>query len=160
MTVRLRHHDRLELNRVDYSGRISLAELAALVEFQSREPTWLTYDALSVVLAGADFTAVEFDALDALFEQYKTVFRPLSFPILRRGAWLNFSPGAQAHVDYWVKDRNQRSDISSDVRRVTSFEEAGVWLVLRPDYIATLETGAGFREIARFHEPPAAAPSR
>lgn len=160
MTVVFRHHEKLEVNRVEYYGSISFAELRALADFQATNPSLLTYDCLTVVTATADFRAIDLATLDDLFAKYRALFQPLSFLILRRSAWLNFSPSAQAHVDYWVRGRDAKGGMSSDVRQFDSYEAAGEWLVLNPRDLATLKLGEGFKELARYTIPPEPALAR
>ncbi len=160
MTAIFRHHEKLEVNRVEYCGSISIAELSALAAFQAANPSLLTYDGLNLVSATADFRAVDLAALDDLFAKYRALFQPLTFLILRRSAWLNFSPSAQAHVDYWVRGRDAKAGMSSDVRQFDSFEAAAEWLVLNPRDLETLKSGEGFKELARYTIPPEQALAR
>lgn len=155
MTVVLRHNEQLELNRVEYHGAVSLGELIALAEFQAANPTWLTYDALSLVLPSADFSGIDKAALDTLFAKYKQLFEPLHFLILRRSAWICQSDLAQAHVQHWLSGRDTREDVSSDVRKFDTFAEAGDWLILSPCETVALESGEGFTEIVSCTSPAA-----
>jgi hypothetical protein len=160
VTVVLRHNDKLELNRVEYHGAVSLAELVALAEFQAANPTWLTYDTLSFVLPGAHFSAIDEDQLDTLFEAYRALFQPLNFLIMRRSAWLCQSAAARQHVLYWLRGRDTRESMSSDVRLFETFADAGDWLVLNADETDTLRSGAGFAEIVSYTIAPERAPAR
>lgn len=155
MPVILRHHQKLELNRVEFSGVVTLAELEAFAAFNAANPAWLTYDCLNLLPPGAEFQ-LDIAALDALFARYSQLFRPLTFLIMRRSAWLCLSPGAEAYVDRWLGGRDMKASMSSDVRAFASFEEAGEWLVLSAGGAAALKSGEGFAEIARFTTPPAA----
>lgn len=155
MTLVFRHHEAMEVNRVEYHGPISLDELRATADFQAANPSLLTFDCLSLVTASADFRAVDLAVLDDLFAKYRVLFQPLRFLILRRSAWLNFNPSAQAHVDYWTCGRDAKSGMSSDVRQFDSFEAAGEWLVLNAEDRAALASGEGFKELARTTIPPA-----
>lgn len=154
MTIVIRHNEKLELNRAEYSGSITLAELTALAEFQAANPTWLTFDALAIVAPGADFQTVDKAALDALYAKYAELFSPMHFLILRRSAWICLSDAAEEHVRYWLGDRATRETISSDVRRFATFAEAADWLVLNQDATQALETGDGFVEFFHAHQPP------
>ncbi|WP_135210792.1 hypothetical protein [Vitreimonas flagellata] len=155
MSIVLRHNEQLELNRVEYSNSVTLAELTKLVEFQAANPTWLTFDALAIVTPGADFATIDKSALDKLYASYAELFSSLHFLILRRSAWICLSPAAEEHVRYWIGDRDTRETVSSDLRRFDTFPEAGDWLVLNQSAAAALENGTGFREIFSFHSPPA-----
>ncbi|MBX3510014.1 MAG: hypothetical protein KF700_02365 [Hyphomonadaceae bacterium] len=157
MPVVLRHHHKLELNRVEYEGAITVAELRALADFQAASPTWLTYDSLNLVLPGANFDSIELAKLDALYDHYKKLFAPLNFVILRRSAWICQSPAAVAHVDHWLGGRDTKAGMSSDVRWFDTFAEAGEWLVLNPAAAASLQSGEGFVDIFRL---TASAPAR
>lgn len=160
VTVVLRHNDGLELNRVDYFGSVTLAELEGLAEFQAANPTWLTYDTLNLVAAGTDFRSVSLDALDGLFARYRVLFAPLTLLILRRSAWLCQSAAAHAHIRHWIGDRDMRGGMSSDVRSFESIEAAGEWLVLSSAELDMVHNCEGFAERARIHHPPAPAAAR
>lgn len=153
MTLVLRHHEDLELNRAEYHGSVSAAELSALAEFQASNPTWLTFDALSWIRRGVDFDTVDLQALDAVFARYSQLFRPHQLLIFRRSAWICDSPRAQRHLDHWLTGRDTRTSMSSDVRQFASVKEAGPWLVLSESETAALESGEGFKEIVRYTIP-------
>lgn len=150
MPVVLRHNEQLELNLAEYRGRVVFTELAAMAGFFAENTSFLKRDCLSLVLPGADFEGVPLDALDQLFGNYKTIYAPLSFQIVRRSAWICQSPAAQAHVDYWLGDRDVRETMSSTLRQFTSFAEAGEWLVLSEAETVALGACIGFAELARF----------
>jgi hypothetical protein len=154
--VVLRHNDVLELNIAEYHGVITLAELQAVADFLANNRSFLKSDCLSVVFPGAVFEGIEFDGLDRIFGQYKTLYAPMNFQIIRRSAWLCFSPAAQNHVDYWSGKRDAREAMSTTLRQFASFEEAGDWLVLSEAETLALQTGAGFDELVRFGPPPGA----
>lgn len=153
MTLVLRHNEALELNRAEYHGSVSTAELVALAEFQAANPTWLTFDALSWIMPRVDFDTVDLQELDAVFARYSQLFRPHQLLIFRRSAWICQSPRAQRHLDHWLKGRDTRSSMSSDVRQFATVKEAGAWLVLSEGETAALESGAGFKEIVRYTIP-------
>jgi hypothetical protein len=160
VTLIVRHNEALELNCVDYLGAVSMAELAELAKFNAANPTWVTYDCLSVVAPGADFLSVNFRELDALLAEYRAIYQPLNFLILRRAAWLCLSDAALPHVRHWTRDpADRRVSMSSDVRLFSSYAEAAEWLLLRPAELPNVESGEGFTEIFR-SEAPAAAFSR
>ncbi|MEZ5957873.1 MAG: hypothetical protein R3C27_11760 [Hyphomonadaceae bacterium] len=155
MPVALRHNQTLELNTAEYSGAITLAELQALADWLSANPTFLRYDTLNVVMPGSRFVSVEFEALDRIFGRYKSLYAPISFQIIRRSAWICFSPIAQPLVDHWSGKRDAREAMSTTLRQFSSFEEAGDWLVLSEAETLALQTGTGFDELSRFELPPA-----
>lgn len=157
MTLVLRHNDKLELNRVEYSGAISLAELIAVAEFQAQEPTWLSYDCLNLVAPGAYFEQVDHRALDALFERYSALFKPLQLVIFRRAAWLCESDEARPQIRHWIGGRDTRAGISSDIREFDSIGEACEWLVLSPAQAEIAARPENFREIVRYTLPARAA---
>lgn len=154
MPVVLRHNEQLELNLAEYRGSIAFSELQALVAFCAENTSFLKRDTLSLVLPEADFKNVPLNALDQLFGNYKKIYAPLSFQIVRRSAWICQSPAAQAHVDYWLGDRDARESMSSTLRQFTTFSEAGDWLVLSEAETLALEAGIGFSELARFEDAP------
>lgn len=160
MSIVLRHNEQLELNRIEYSNSVTLAELTKLAEFQAANPTWLTFDSLAIVTPEADFATIDKPALDKLYATYAELFSPMHFLILRRSAWICLSAAAEEHVRYWLGDRDTRETVSSDVRRFDTFADAGDWLVLNQNATTALETGAGFEEIFRSHIPPQRGPAR
>lgn len=150
MPVVLRRNQDLELNLVEYSGSISIAELQAIALFLANEPGLLRSDTLTVVRPGARFD-IEFETLDRLFQRYANLYAAMSFQIVRRSAWICQSPAAQHHVDYWLGPAGDaREAMSTTLRQFGSFAEAGDWLVLNEAEIMTLESGAGFDDIAYF----------
>lgn len=160
MPVILRHNEELELNRVEYSGSVTLAELDALARFQAANPTWLTYDVLSLVPPGAHFSTVDLSELDRLFANYRKIFAPLTFLILRRSAWLCQSPAAERHVRHWIGERDTKAGMATDARMFESYATAGEWLVLNPAEIAILERAEGFSDIFNADSALGAAPTR
>jgi len=158
--VVLRHNEQIEMNMADYHGQVSLCELEAVAVYLGANPAFLKRDTLSVVHPGATFAAVPLEALDRLFGRYKALFAPLDFQMLRRSAWLCLSDDAQAHVDYWIGGRDAREALSSTLRQLSTYVEAGDWLVLNTAETQALQTGAGFDEVARFEYPPELSQSR
>jgi len=153
VTVVLRHNEMLELNRAEYTGSVSVAELIALAEFQAENPQWLAYDCLNIILPGTDFDSVGLDQLDGIFQKYRALFEPLQLVIFRRSAWICQSPRAEAHVRHWVGDRDTREGMSSDLRRCETIAEACDWLILGPAQAAAAQSGEGFNEIVRYSIP-------
>lgn len=157
MPIVLRHNAAIELNLVEYDGAVALAELQATADYLAANRQFLKCDSLAVVLPGAYFDGVEFADLDRIFGRYKSLYAPMSFQIIRRSAWLCFSPAAQAHIDYWSGQRDAREALSTTLRQFATFEEAGDWLVLSEAETLALQTGAGFDPLARFDAARAAA---
>jgi hypothetical protein len=153
LTVVFRHSGELEINRVDYVGAVTMAELNALADYQSNDSDWLTYDSVSVVAPGTAFVGISQSGLNALFAKYKAIYERLNFVVLRRSCWMCDSPAAQDLVTYWLTGNDPLNDLSSDARQFWSFEAAGEWLMLKPGESPKLENGESFREIARFAFP-------
>jgi hypothetical protein len=153
MTVILQHSPSVELNRVEYRGPISVAEMHALGDYQTRHPDWLAYDLFNLLAADADFDGVSLEDLDSFVLKYRPLFAPKDFLIFRRSAWVSFSPRSQTHLDHWIARRNTRQSQTQEARQFATFGEAAAWLVLSPDKAAMLETGEGFTEMARLHMP-------
>ena len=160
MPVVLRHNELLELNVAEYHGAITFAELKAVADYLAANRSFLKCDCLSIVFPGAHFGSVPLDTLNELFGRYKKLYEPISFQIIRRSAWLCFSPAAQAHVDHWSGRREAREAMSTTLRQFLSFEEAGDWLVLSEAETLALQTGAGFEELIRFEDAPPANQAR
>jgi hypothetical protein len=151
----LRHHEVLELNRIEYAGTVTCEELLGLARFQAKEPVWLGFDCLNLIQACANFDTVLLDDLDGIFAQYRALFAPLNFHIARRSAWICRTEAARGHLSYWLFDRDTKS-LSSVVREFESFAEAGEWLVLNDCEARAAERGLGFADIVRLHFPPLA----
>ncbi|MEQ1820783.1 MAG: hypothetical protein ABL871_19445 [Terricaulis sp.] len=160
MPVVLRHNELLELNVAEYHGAISFAELKGVADYLAANRSFLKCDCLSIVYPGGHFDGVGLEALNTLFGRYKVMYEPINFQIIRRSAWLCFSPAAQAHVDHWSGKREAREVMSTTLRQFASFEEAGDWLVLSEAQTLALQTGAGFEELVRFDDTPAIPQSR
>ncbi|WP_395645373.1 hypothetical protein [Terricaulis sp.] len=153
MTVILRRNEALELNLVEYRGRISLAELQAVAKFQADKPNLLASDCLNRVCADADFGAITFAMLDTMHEHYSKLFAPLRLQIFRRAAWFCEAEGPRGHVAHWLS-QDTRETMSSTVKHCHTFADAADWLLLMDAERGMLERGEGFDEIARFDGPP------
>jgi hypothetical protein len=153
LPVILQHSRIAELNRVEYRGRISLAEMYALGEYQVSHPDWLAYDLFNLIAADADFSSMSLEDLDGIVVKYRALFQPSELLMFRRSAWVSFSPSSQRHLDHWITRRNTRQNQTQDARQFSTFAEAATWLVLARDKAAMLETGEGFAEMARLEAP-------
>lgn len=151
MPVTFRHHEGLEINRVDYRGQVSIGEVQAHAEFRAAHPAWLCYDHINVALPDSDGALLNNTALDALFDTYHALFETEKFLIKRRSAWVCLSPAAYGTLRHWVDAPRERPH--TDVRLFETFEEAGRWLVLDAREIAIAASGEGFVELAHFAEP-------
>ncbi len=154
MTVVLRHNETLELNLVEFTGAVTVAQLQALAGYGARHLPLLRNDAIHLIGESADFGPVDLSQLDALFADYRKLYEPLTFQIYRRSVWLCFSQSAEAHVAYWIGDRDLREGMSSTVRRFGTMAEACDWLVLSPAEAADVERGVGFTDLAVFDDAP------
>lgn len=152
MPVVLRHNELLELNIAEYRGAITVAELEGVANFLAANSSFLKCDCLSVAFPGASFEAVAFEDLDHVFGRYKTLYAPINFQIIRRSAWICFSPAAQPYIDHWSGKRDARESMSTTLRQFASFDEAADWLVLSEAETLALQTGAGFEELARIDD--------
>jgi hypothetical protein len=157
VTVVLRHNETLELNLVEYVGAITPAQLKGIAAFGAQNPTFLMCDAFNLVHADADFNAVDFGVLDALFAGYSKLYQPLNFQIYRRASWVCRSEAARPHIDYWVGRPDMRETMSSAVRQFDTFDEAGDWLLLSAAELAVVERGEGFVDLAVIEDAPSAA---
>lgn len=152
MPVVLRHNELLEFNIAEYRGAITVGELQAVADFLAVNRAFLKCDCLSIVYPGATFDGVAFDDLDRIFGRYTTLYAPMNFQIIRRSAWICFSPAAQAHVDHWSGKRDAREAMSTTLRQFATFEEAGDWLVLSEAETLAMQNGAGFDELVHFDD--------
>lgn len=155
MPVVLSHNEALELNLAEYTGLITIAQLAEVAGFGARRPDFLKADTLNVVHADTDFGGVALAELDALFARYKALFAPLNFQIYRRSAWLCLNTAAEGHVNYWLGEHDMREAMSSAVRKFDTYAEAGDWLLLSPAELALVERGEGFTQLAVCDGAPA-----
>jgi hypothetical protein len=149
VTIIVRYSERLELNLVDYSGEITLAQLHALAAYGARHSVFLRADGLNVVRADATFN-VDLAALDALFARYQELYVGLQFQIYRRSAWICLSTAAEGHIAHWTGANDMRSALSSTVRMFGTFAEAADWLLLSPAELDCVHSGESFCERARF----------
>jgi hypothetical protein len=152
--VVLRHNESLELNVAEYHGAVTAGELQAVASYLAGHPSFLKCDCLSLVFPGGHFDTVTLETLNEIFGAYKALYEPMSFQIIRRSAWICFSPAAQAHVDHWSGKREARAAMSTTLQQFASFEEAGDWLVLSEAETLALQTGVGFKELIRFEDTP------
>jgi hypothetical protein len=149
VTIILRHNENLELNLVEYTGAVSLAELKALAVFMARNPLHMQRDGLNLILPDADLSSIPLPELDRLFDYYATLFAPLKLQILRRSAWVCQSQFAQSHVRRWLSG-DTRKAMSSNVRQFGTLAEAGEWLLLNEAEFSALQHDDGFTDVARF----------
>ncbi len=156
MPIRFRHNEELELNRIDYSGALSVEEMFEHAKFRAAHLQWLNFDHINVALPGADSSRLTPASLDDLFAKHQALFLTQKLLIRRRSAWVCLSPGARATLDYWLGDRIAKPRAFTDVRLFESFEAAADWLLLRGREKALAVNGEGFTEIASFHAPPPA----
>lgn len=140
----------MELNRIEYRGRISNAEMVALAEYQLTNQDWLAYDVFNLIAPDADFAPVRTEDLDAIVAKYKTLFEPRDLVIFRRSAWVNHNPASQQQLEHWIARRNTRGAQTLQARQFDDFVSAASWLGLSPDTAVALETGAPFAELTRF----------
>lgn len=154
MPVVLSRNESLELNLAEYHGSVTYAELKAVADFVAANPFFLKSDCLSVCHDDCHFNAIQYEELDQLFSGYAKLYAPISFQIIRRSAWVCLSAAAQRHVDYWIVDRDARGALSTTLRHFPTYEEAGDWLVLSEAETLSLQTRAGFENVAHFEDAP------
>lgn len=157
MPIRLRHNDQLEISRVDYHGLLRGKELHDHAAFNAQNPAWLGFDCINVVDPRIDLSAISPADLEEVFDAHRELFEPLQLLFMRRSAWVCSDPAAQRLLSYWISKRTGQRNQWADVRQFPSFEAAGEWLLVSADALAALESGQGFKEIARFEAPPAPA---
>lgn len=158
MPIVLRHNEKLELSRVEYSGAIRAQDLHDHARFNADNPMWLGFDCVSVIHPDIDVSRISIDSLDGVFDAHRELFEPLGLMFMRRSAWVCESPAGQRLLSHWLAKRNNDRSPWADVRQFDSFEAAGEWMLLSAENIATLKNGDGFAEVARFEI--ASAPSR
>jgi hypothetical protein len=150
--VVVRFNETIDLNRVEYSGAVTRAELDALSGYAAANPVHMRRDTLAVILPSAHFD-VSHDYLDALFERYRELYAVLHFEMLRRAAWICHSSLADAKIRYWLGG-DTRSAMFTAVRLFETYAGAGEWLVLNSEETLTAERGEGFVELFSFTETP------
>lgn len=156
MPIVLRHNEKLELSRVEYTGAIRAQDLHDHAAFNAAYPIWLGFDCVSVVHADIDVTGISLANLDGVFNAHRELFEPLGLMFMRRSAWVCESPAGQRLLSHWLTKRNADKSPWADVRQFDTFDAAGEWMLLSAENIATLKSGEGFKDVARF-EPPALA---
>lgn len=160
MPITLRHNEKLELSRVEYSGAIRGADMHNHAAFNAANPVWLGFDCISVIHADVDVSGISLTDLDGVFKTHRQLFEPLNLMFMRRSGWVCESPIGQRFLSHWLEKRNVDRSPWADVRQFDCFEAASEWLLLTPEDAAELKTGAGFREIARFEGGAARASAR
>jgi hypothetical protein len=146
----LRHNEKLELSRVDYSGAMRAQDLHDHAAFNANNPIWLGFDCVSVVRPDTDVSGISLTSLDGVFDAHRALFEPLGLMFMRRSAWVCESPAGQRLLSHWLTKRNADKSPWADVRQCDSFEAAGEWMLLSAENIAMLKAGEGFNEIASF----------
>ncbi|HRE44884.1 MAG TPA: hypothetical protein PKY87_13075 [Terricaulis sp.] len=157
MTISFQHHPELELNRIAYSGLLSIEEMLEHATFRGAHLQWLNFDHINVVLPGTDTRHVTPAAMDDLFAKHQALFLTQTLLIRRRSAWVCQSPAARGTLDYWLGDRTAKPRAMTDVRLFDTLDAAADWLLLRGREKALAVAGEGFEDIAHFCAPPLAA---
>ncbi|MFT3726269.1 MAG: hypothetical protein QM759_00380 [Terricaulis sp.] len=152
LPVVMQHSRDLELGRIEYRGRITNAEVIAILEYQLAHQEWLAYDTVNLITADAEGGALHPAHLDAILANYATLFAPTDLLIFRRSAWINLSPALQPVVDHWINRRNTGGGQTLEARQFKSFAETVPWLKLPANAATLLETGEGFQELARYEQ--------
>lgn len=150
MPIILRHNEKLELSRVEYTGAMRASELHDHAAYNAANPIWLGFDCISVIHADVEVSGISVVDLDGVFKSHRELFEPLNLMFMRRSGWVCESPLGQRFLSHWLTKRNADRSPWADVRQFDSFEAASEWLLLAPQAAATLKSGAGFKEIARF----------
>jgi len=154
LAIVLRHNQELELSRVEYTGPMRAQELFDHAAFNAANPIWLGFDCISVIHADVEVSTISQSDLDALFKAHRALFEPLGLLFMRRSGWVCESAAGQRFLSHWLAKRNDERSPWADVRQFATFEAAGEWLLLNNEDTATLKTGEGFTEIARFEAAP------
>ncbi len=153
MPIVLRHNEALELSRVEYFGAVSAADMQNHAAYNAANPIWLGFDCVSVIHADVDVSGITLNNLDGIFNAHRELFEPLNLMFMRRSAWICFSPPGQRFLSHWLAKRSVDKSPWADVRQFEGFEQAGEWMLLSAENIATLKDGEGFKDIARFEAP-------
>lgn len=155
MGISFEHHEKLEINRITYSGQVTAADLDAHANYRDRNPEWLCYDHLNIVAADADPRDLTSETLAKLFSTYKALFDTHNLLIMRRSAWLCHSEPARKLIRFWLNDiqRRGKDHAHTDVRPFESVEAAAQWLMINDTDASALVRGEGFTEVARFGAP-------
>jgi len=149
LTVIVGHNADLELNRVEFVGRVAIADLRAYAEFQAGNSDHLRQDTFNLVRPDADFSSIAFSDIDDLFDFYARHFDALNYHIMRRSAWLCQSPPAWRYLERWFH-HDPRARFHSAAKVFDTFDAVTDWLILNPAAAGPLESGEGFQEVARY----------
>lgn len=150
MPIVLRHNPKLELSRVEYFGRVQVADLHNHAAFNAANPIWLGFDCVSVLHSDIEVAGVSPADLDGVFTSHRQLFEPLNLMFMRRSAWVCESAPAQRLLSHWLTKCNADRSPWSEVRQFDRFDAAGEWMLLTPANIIALKDGDDFTEIARF----------
>lgn len=150
MPIILRHNPTLELSRVEYFGAMTARDMHDHAQFNADNPIWLGFDCISVIHPDVDVSGISLNSLDGVFNTHRQLFEPLGLMFMRRSGWVCESPAGQRLLSHWLAKRNLDKSPWADVRQFDSFEAASAWLLLNPMAAASLKSGEGFNDIARF----------
>lgn len=160
MPITLRHHDGLELSRVEYRGAMTARDMHDHAAYNAANPVWLGFDCISVIHADVDVSAISLTNLDGVFTAHRELFEPLGLIFMRRSGWVCESPAGQRFLSHWLAKRNLDKSPWADVRQFDSFEAASEWLLLNAEAAAALKSGEGFRDVAHFEAAPSSGLAR
>jgi hypothetical protein len=146
----LSHNPRFDLNRVEYFGLMQAGEFHDHAAFNFANQAWLGFDCLSVIHADLDVSALSAADLDGVFDLNRALFEPLKLLFMRRSGWICESAAGRSLLSYWLSKPGGKRLPYADERLFETYESAGEWLQLGPGAIASLRTGEGFSEVARF----------
>jgi hypothetical protein len=119
----------LNVNLVRLHDRVVPGDFADLIGFYHRAAGHAAkVDALYVLEAGVDMTAVTPASLVEFKERLAAVLAPVKRPIIVRTAIVNFEPLVQPLVDAWVSMSAPDDGMFSEVRSLAGVAAACDWL--------------------------------
>lgn len=150
MPILMRHHEALELTRVDFYGKLLPEHMQGYGDYGMANQQWVEFDTMTFVAADTDVSAMTPAYIDSFFNAFGQVLRTSDKMVRRRTGWVCDSPVYEAVLNLWLEKRNADCEPGGQVRLFKTTEAACEWLLLTPSGAAALASGEGFAELARF----------
>ncbi len=140
------------LSLLKLEGRISPADLSDLKAYYlANAGTAVQHDALYLVPAGADFSAIAPGMLHAFRAELIEAFLPVTRHVVARTAFVCGEPKARPALEAWRDLARPDDGMASEVGVFDTLDQAAAWLALSP--------AEGAKAATFFAPEPALAPS-
>lgn len=143
----------LNLNRlwgfhvIRFGERVTFGQLVQLARLHQSLPSFAAADAIHIIDANADLSALLPEHLDTLREHYSKLQRSIDFYMVRRAAWVCATVDACRIVEYWLAGRHSRDGQGTEV--CLAADSAEVSPLFSEEEIEAVENWSDFTELAR-----------